>query len=297
MTPAQILRVVFWMTGTLLSFSAMAVSVRELAGRFNVFEILSLRAGIGLFLMLAVGVVRPVVWQTARPRMLGTHLLRNCVHFTSQYLWAFSLTVLPLATVFALEFTMPLWTAVLAAVFLGERLTPSRLGAVACGFFGVLIILRPGFGAFNPYALLVLAAAFGYATSNIATKKLIPVQTTFTIILIMNAMQLPMAYAGSDPTFFLKIDASNLLPVLGVGIAGLTAHICLTNALAAGDASVVIPLDFMRLPLIAVVGWLLYGERVDVFLVLGAAAIIAGVLWNLRDESRKGAATARGGAK
>ena len=275
------------MTGTLLSFSVMAVSVRELAGRFNVFEIFTIRSGIGLLLTLAVGVIRPEVWRTARPRLLHIHALRNATHFASQYMWAFSLTVLPLATVFALEFTMPLWTTLLAAAFLSERLTPSRLGAVACGLLGVFIILRPGFGAFNPYALLVLLAAFGYATSNIATKKLTAVQTTFTIVLLMNAMQLPLAYLGSDPAFMLKIDTSNILPVIGVGIAGLTAHYCLTNALAAGDASVVLSLDFMRLPLIALVGWLLYAEPLDIFVLLGASVIIAGVLWIFRDESRR----------
>jgi drug/metabolite transporter (DMT)-like permease len=294
-TPAQIIRVVLWMTGTLLSFSVMAVSVRELAGRFSVFEILTIRSGIGLLLTLGVGVVRPAVWRTAMPRMLGMHALRNGTHFASQYLWALSLTLLPLATVFALEFTMPLWSTLLAALFLSERLTPSRVGAVVCGLLGVLIILRPGFGAFNPYALLVLIAAFGYAISNIATKKLTVAQTTFTIVLMMNAMQLPLAYLASDPVFFYKIGASNILPVLGVGVAGLTAHFCLTNALAAGDASVVLPLDFMRLPLIAVVGWLLYGEQIDIFVLIGALAIIVGVLWNLNSESRKGAPATRGG--
>ena len=133
----------------------------------------------------------------------------------------------------------------------------------------------------------MLLAAFGYATSNIATKKLTAVQTTFTIVLLMNAMQLPLAYLGSDPAFMLKIDTPNILPVIGVGIAGLTAHYCLTNALAAGDASVVLSLDFMRLPLIALVGWLFYAEPLDIFVLLGAGAIIAGVLWNLRDESRR----------
>ena len=128
------------------------------------------------------------------------------------------------------------WTTLLAALFLRERLTPSRIGAVVCGLVGVAIILRPGLGAFKPAALLVLAAAFGYASSNIATKKLTAFQTTFTIVLWMNLMQLPLAYAGSDPAFFLKIDSGDLLAVLAVGIAGLTAHFCLTNALAAGEA-------------------------------------------------------------
>jgi drug/metabolite transporter (DMT)-like permease len=285
-TSAQLIRVVLWMTGTLLSFSVMAVSVRELAGGFSIFEILTIRSGLGLVITVAAGLLYGMRWRDVTPRRLDLHVLRNGTHFASQFLWALSLTLLPLATVFALEFTMPLWTTLLAALFLGERLTPSRLGAMACGLIGVTIILRPGFEAFKPAAFLVLAAAFGYATSNIATKKLTAIQSTYTIVLWMNLMQLPMAYAGSDPLFFLKIGAANLLPVLGVGIAGLTAHFCLTNALAAGDASVVIPLDFMRLPLIAFVGWALYSERLDVMVFVGAAAIIAGVLWNLKSESR-----------
>ncbi len=289
------MRVVLWMTGTLLSFSVPAVSVRELAVKFSIFEILTIRCSIGLLLTLAVGVVRPVVWQTAMPRMLLMHAVRNGTHFASQYLWALSLTLLPLATVFALEFTMPLWSTLLAAVFLSERLTSGRLGAVACGLLGVLIILRPGLSAFNPYALLVLIAAFGYATSSIATKKLVVAQTTFTIVLMMNVMQLPLSYLGSDPTFFYKIGAPDLLPVIGVGISGLTAHYCLTNALATGDASVVLPIDFMRVPLIAFVGWLLYSEPVDTYVLIGAGVIIAGVLWNLTGESRRASPAAHGG--
>ena len=206
----------------------------------------SIRTALGLIFTLAVGLVRPAVWHDAFPRRFGMHLLRNSTHLGSQFLWALSLTLLPLATVFALEFTMPLWTTVLAALFLRERLTPSRVGAVACGFIGVIIILRPGFETFKPAALLVLVAAFGYATSNIATKKLTATQTTFTIVLWMNVIQFPLAYAFSDPAFFLKIHAINIPAVLGIGVAGLTAHYCLTNALAAGDASVVVPLDFMR---------------------------------------------------
>ncbi|MGZ3411849.1 MAG: DMT family transporter [Xanthobacteraceae bacterium] len=290
MLSAQMIRVVLWMTGTLLSFSVMAVSVRELAGKLSIAEILSIRSAGGLLIVLGVAVTHPHLWQTAYPRRLDMHLLRNLTHLGAQFLWALGLTLLPFATVFALEFTMPLWTAVLAAFFLSERITPSRIGALACGLIGVLIILRPGFESFKPAAVLILIAAFGYAISNIATKKLIPVQTTFAIVLWMNIMQFPIAYGFSDPLFFLKLDMAHLLPVIGIGTAGLSAHYCLTNALAAGDATVVVPLDFMRLPLIAVVGWAFYSEPLDIWVMVGAAAIIAGVLWNLNSESQVHAA-------
>jgi drug/metabolite transporter (DMT)-like permease len=280
------IRVVLWMTGTLLSFSVMAVAVRELSRDCSIFEILTIRSSLGLLITLAIGLIRWPLLREATPRRIDLHVLRNGAHVASQFVWALALTLLPLATVFALEFTMPLWTTLLAAIFLRERLTPSRVGAVVCGFIGVAIILRPGLGGFKPAALLVLAAAFGYAASNIATKKLTAIQSTFTIVLWMNIMQLPITFAGSDPMFFLKLNSANALAVLGVGISGLTAHFCLTNALANGDASVVIPLDFMRLPLIAFVGWALYSEPLDWPVLIGAAAIFGGVLWNLNSEAQ-----------
>jgi drug/metabolite transporter (DMT)-like permease len=287
MSPQQLGRVVFWMTGTLLSFSVMAVSVRGLAGALSIFEILSIRSASGVLIVLALVLLRPELRSAARPRRMGMHLLRNGVHYASQYAWALSITLLPFATVFALEFTMPAWTTLLAALLLGERLTASRVGAIVLGVLGVLVIVRPGLAAFQPAALIVLAAAFGYAASNIATKMLTSTEPTFAIIFWMNVMQLPMALAGSDPAFLAKLGAAQVLPALGIGVSGLTAHYCLTNALRSGDASVVVPIDFLRIPLIAAIGWLLYGEAVEPAVFLGALIIVSGVLWNLRAESRR----------
>jgi drug/metabolite transporter (DMT)-like permease len=279
-------RVLFWMAGTLLSFSVMAVSIRELAGALSVFEILAIRSSVGLTILIAIVVLTPALRRSIAPRRMGLHLTRNSVHYAAQYAWALSITLLPLATVFALEFTMPAWTTLLAALLLGERLTPSRIGAIVLGLAGVLVIMRPGLETFRPAALLVLGAAFGYAAANVATKKLIISESTFAIIFWMNLMQLPMALAGSDLAFIVRLDDTMALPVLGVGLAGVSSHYCLTNAFRAGDASVVVPLDFLRIPLIAVVGRLFYGETFDPYVFLGAALIVSGVLWNLHAETR-----------
>jgi len=284
----HILRAVLWMVGALLSFSAMAVSIRELSrGGLSIFEILAIRSGGSLLILLALIAVRPALRTHIRARRMGLHLVRNTVHYTSQFAWALALTILPLATVFALEFTMPAWTALLAVWLLGERMSPSRIGVVVFGLIGVLVILRPGIASFNPAAFLVLAAAFGYAITMIATKKLTATETTFSIVFWMAVIQLPLSLIGSDLTAFAHFSLRDILPALGVGIAGLTSHYCLSNAFRAGDATLVVPLDFMRIPLIAVVGWAFYGERLDIFVLLGAMIIISGVLWNLRAESRK----------
>jgi drug/metabolite transporter (DMT)-like permease len=285
---ANILRVVLWMVGTLLSFSVMAVSIRELArSGFNIFEILAIRSGGSLVILLALLAVRPDLRVHALPRRMGLNTLRNTVHYASQYSWALSLTMLPLAMVFALEFTMPAWTALLAVWLLHERMTLSRLGVVVFGLIGVLVILRPGVANFNPAAFLVLAAAFGYAITMITTKQLTRTETTFGIVFWMAVLQFPLSLIGSDPSVFLHLDIRQAFPLLGLAIAGLTSHYCLSNAFRAGDATLVVPLDFMRIPLIAVVGWTLYGEPLDVFVLLGALIIVGGVLWNLRAETAR----------
>lgn len=290
----KLARVVLWMIGTLLSFSVLAVSIRELArSGMTIFEVLTVRSGLGLAILLVLIAIRPDLRAYTRPRRMGLNVLRNSVHYISQFAWAYSLTMLPLATVFALEFTMPAWTAVLAVWLLSERVTPSRIGVVVLGLAGVLVILRPGIATINPYAFLVLAAAFGYAITMITTKKLTMTESTFGIVFWMMVIQLPLSLLGSDPTVFLRLNQHQILPLIGLGVAGLSSHYCLSNAFRAGDATLVVPLDFMRIPLIAVVGWAFYGEPLDIFVLLGALIIISGVLWNLRSESIHGRGKAR----
>jgi drug/metabolite transporter (DMT)-like permease len=202
---------------------------------------------------------------------------------------------LPFATVFALEFTTPAWVALLAALILGERMTKSRAGSVVLGFLGVLVIVRPGLASFQPTALLVLFAAFTFAISLIVTKQLTNRVSTFAIIFWMNLMQLPMALAwpsvvaatGGPSLFIFRLGADLLIPTLALSAVGLTSHYCLTQAFRSGDATVVVPLDFLRIPLIALVGWMFYGEALDGFVFAGAGLIICGVLWNLFAESRR----------
>jgi drug/metabolite transporter (DMT)-like permease len=283
----QLLRVVLWMTGALLSFSAMAVSVRVLADTLSVVEILAVRSGLGLWVMASLTIMRRELRATIVTRQLPLHVLRNTIHLGAQYLWAMSLLLLPLATVFALEFTAPAWTLILALPLLGERMTASRIGAVGLGLLGVLVILRPGLATFQPAALVVLGAAFGFATTLVLTKKLTRTDSTFAIIFWMNLIQFPLALAGSDLLFVSKLLVLQIPAVIAVGISGLASHYCLANAFRAGDATVVVPLDFIRIPLIAVIGWWLYAEPLDVFVFLGAGLIIAGILWNLQSEARR----------
>lgn len=275
-----------WMSGVLLSFTAMALSIRALGKTLGVFEILSIRNATGILVLFALAFVRPQLRLQLTLRQIWLQATRNVLSFAGQFAWALGITLLPFATVFALEFTTPAWVALFAVLVLGERMTASRIGVVVLGLAGILLIARPGLEGFRPASLLVLAAAVAFGASAITTKKLTTSQTTFAILFWMNAMQLPMNLLGSDPLFVRKLDGTQLLPLIGIALSGLTSHLCLTNAFRYGDATVVYPLDFFRLPLIALIGWSFYGEALDPMVFAGAGLIISGVLWNLHAAAR-----------
>jgi len=292
--PAQLGWLLFWMSGTLTAFIIAALSVRALSHSLNAFETMTIRSAGGLVILLAMGLASPALLRSIKWRHMRLQLCRNVAHFGSQICWTVGIAVLPFATVFALEFIIPAWVTLLAVLFLGERMSATRASALAICFVGVVIILRPGHEAFQPAALLLVLGALLFAIAAVITKKLIVTESTFSIMFWMNLMQLPMNFAGSsDYTFFLRLDAALALPALGIAVAGLAIHYCLANAFRHGDAMVVIPMDFLRVPLVAVIGWMFYGEHLDVFVFAGAALIVGGVLWNVRGEAQRNSALAR----
>lgn len=276
--------VVLWMSGALLSFSAIAVAVRELSAALSVFEMLAFRNAAGLLGLVVVGLCVTRLRRELVPRRLPRHIQRNVIHWAGQYAWTVGVTLLPLAVVFAIEFTAPALTALFAVLLLGEKLTRTRALAIGLGFLGVLVIVRPGVGEMGWPALVVLFAAFCFALTAIATKSLTRTESTFAIMVWMNAMQLPLNFAGAGEGYFARLAEAPVLPLAALAVAGFTAHWCLTNAYRNGDAIMVVPLDFMRIPLIAVVGLLLYAEPLDPFVFVGAAVIVTGILINLRAE-------------
>jgi len=272
------------MVGALLSFSLMAVSVRELLRTMGSFEILFLRSLVSFVLVLAV--LPRFGLGALRTRHFGLHLVRNVLHFSGQYAWVYAIAMLPLATVFAIEFTMPVWTALLAIPILGERLNRGRTVMLVLGLAGILVILKPGFGVVHPAALVMLAGSFAYASTMIATKRLSGSDSALAVVFYMSVVQLPLAFVPALPGWVAPALVD--LPwILAIGAAGLSAHYCLTRAMRIADATLVVPIDFLRLPLIAVVGMLFYSEPLEFSIMLGAAMIFAGTYYSVQRESRK----------
>lgn len=269
-----------WMAGWLALMLMITVAGREAVRELNVFEVMLIRSAIGLCLL------SPLIWRAGgfavlKTQRLPQHFARNTIHFGAQLGWFFALTLIPIGQVVAIEFTMPIWTAILAAMFLGERITVWKLAAIVLGLVGVVTIVRPATGEINPGQLIALAAAVGFGVSIAMVKSLTRTDQTVTIIFYMLAVQT----AGSLlPALYVWQWPSPAAWGWGFAIAfcGTFSHYCMARALLHADATVVIPMDFLRVPLTALAGWLLYSERLDAFTVLGAALILTGNLVNLR---------------
>jgi len=271
------------MAGWLALMLVMAVAGRETTRDLNVFQIMEVRSVIGLFLLYPLIHLNGglAILRTAR---LQLHVARNMIHYAAQLAWFFALTLIPLGQVVAIEFTMPIWTALLAASFLGERLTGGKIVAIALGLIGVFIIVRPATGAVNPGQLLALGAAVGFGISIALMKFLTRTENSLSIIFWMLAVQ---ATAGLIPSLSVWLWPSAYLWgwIVVIAVCGTFSHFCMARAMLYADATIVVPMDFLRVPLTAAAGWLLYAEQFDTFTLLGAALILAGNLLNLKTSS------------
>ncbi|MGV6813348.1 MAG: DMT family transporter [Brevirhabdus sp.] len=272
---SPLMRAALWMTGAIVSFTSMAVAGRQIGADLDTFEIMMYRSLLGVLIVVSVLTARHDL-SLIRARRMGLHLLRNLFHFTGQNLWFLALTLIPLAQVFALEFSSPLWVTLAAPLILGERLGGRRVAAVFLGFIGILIVARPDPAQLDPGILAGALAAIGFAGSAIFTKLLTRTETIASILFWLVVMQavFGMIMAGYDGD--IAWPRTDSWPWVGViAVAGLVAHFSLTKALSLAPASVVVPIDFLRLPAIAVVGALFYAEPLDPMVLVGAVVIFA----------------------
>ena len=267
-----------WLTATL----GMTVAGRQLAQEVSVFEVMLLRS------LIATIILTPIVMLNGglRDRMsqLKLHGIRNVVHYAGQYAWFSALLLIPLAEVIAIEFTMPLWIAILAAAFLGERLYGWKIAALVVGFGGVLMIVKPGL-TLNVGHMVALAAAMLFAVSVTLTKYITRRDTALTVIFFMFTMQ---TVIGAIPAWMTWVwPPAHALPFVAVvALAGTVSHYCLSKAISLADATVVMPMDFLRLPLSALLGYWLYNEGLDAWSLAGGALIIAANTINIVKASR-----------
>lgn len=276
------------MLGGVLGLSLIAVAGRGLAPYLDTFEMMLYRSIVGLVVVAGVLTYRRL-WSQVNVRHFGLHLARNASHFTGQCLWFFALTLIPLAHLTALEFSYPLMVALAAPFVLAEKMTATRVLAAGLGFVGVMIVARP-FGAEGHSIGHVagILSAFGFAGSALATKKLTRVSTVADITFWIALMPLvfSLVITGSDGHIAVP-PLSAFHWVLAIGLCGIGAHYSMTRALTLAPATVAIPVDFLRLPAMAVLGALVYHEALEVWVGVGGA-IILGANWiNISADSKR----------
>ena len=267
------IRAAIWMIGAIVSFTIMAIAGRTVSVELDTFEIMLFRSLTGIAIVLIVGKYAGTLRQVSLNRW-PLQIVRNVAHFTGQNLWFYAITVLPLAQVFALEFTTPIWVILLSPLLLSERITAVGLFTAALGFVGVLIVTRPDMSAINPGLIAAAMAAVAFALTAIFTRSLTKTESITTIMIYLTCFQavFGLICAGYDGD--IAIPSADIAPfVVLIGFAGLIAHFCLTTALSIAPASIVMPIDFVRLPVIAVVGMAVYGEPLDFLVFIGAGLI------------------------
>ena len=278
-TDTAIAKAAIWMAGWLSLMVVIAVAGREATRELSVFQIMLLRSALGMAMLWPL--VRAAGGLSAvKTRRLPQHMLRNAVHYAAQYGWFVALTLIPLAQVVSIEFTMPIWSAALAVLFLGERMSRLKWFAVLLGLVGVAVIVRPNTGDIDIGQLIALASALGFAVSVVLVKSLTrteaAVAISFWMLVVQSAIGLvPALLVWQWPS------AQTWFWVVVVAFCGTYSHYCFARAMQHAEATVVVPMDFLRVPLTALAGWLMYSERLDVFTVLGVGLILAGNVMNL----------------
>ena len=281
------LKAALWMLGAIESFSAMAVAGREVSQWLDTFEIMTYRSLVGIVVLWVI-LTLTGQWRQVTRRSISTHVVRNAAHFTGQNLWFYAMTSIPLAQVFALEFTSPIWVVLLSPLILGEPLTRLRLMSVLAGFVGILIVARPSPDTISPGLIAAASSAVFFALSVMYTRLLTRTETVLCIMFWLTLMQAAFGIIFSAWDGDMVAPSAQTLPWLVlIGLAGLLAHYCLTSALAIAPATVVVPIDFVRLPTIAIVGMLLYGEALDAWVFVGATVIFAANYANIWYANRR----------
>ena len=272
-----------WMIAAAAALTAMAVCIRYLPA-YSVLLMIFLRNVVNLILM-APSMIRQGKSMILTQR-LGTHALRNLFLYAGNCAWFYGVTLIALADVASLQFTSPLFTAIIAAAFLGEKIGGHRMIAILVGFAGALIIIRPGMIPINLGTVMILIAALLYSCAHVVTKRLSDTESGTTVVFYMSVTIL--VYSAIPAFFVWQTPAWADMPaMIGLGITGYATHYCITRSLAVGDASFVIAFDFMRLPFSAILGWLLFQEMLDSWTIAGALIIFAAGYYSTVREAKK----------
>jgi drug/metabolite transporter (DMT)-like permease len=266
----------------MLLFTVMGVCIRLSSAHMPVLEVVFFRNALAL-LILAPILIRSgaASIRMNRPKLFIGRAFVNFIGMLSGFT---AVTLIPLADMTALTFTSPIFVTIGAALFLGEVIRMRRMAAIAVGFLGALIILRPGFVEISTGAMLALVSALTIAIASLIVKKMTETESASAIVFWMVMMQAPIALV---PTLFVWQwpTAEAWVYLWGMALSGTAAHILLTRAFGMVEITSLQPLEFAKLPFAVVLAWMVFGEWPDIWIWLGGAIIFAATAFITRREA------------
>jgi len=272
LAPGSNLRAIAIMFVSTILFSLMHACVRSLARDLPPFEIAFFRNLFGLVVVLPWFV--RFGWEPLKTTRFGLHLLRAVLNVIAMMCFFYALKVTPLADVTALAFTAPIFATILAIVVLGERVRLRRWAAIAIGFAGTFVAIRPGFAEVGAGQLLVLTQASLWAGALITIKVLGRTDSSVTIITYMGLLMIPLsalpaALVWQTPTW------TQVGWMVGIGVLGTVGQLLMTQALKEGDTTAVMPIDFFKLIWATILGYVLFAEMPAPYTWIGGTMIFA----------------------
>ncbi len=251
-------------------FVAMHSAAKYLADEVHIFEVVFLRCA------LVIVVLFPFIVREGKKSLITkqpkNQIYRIVTNSIAMLLFFYGLTLSPLSLATALNFTAPIFTVILAIIFLKEKLAPQCLIALFLGFIGVLIVLRPDL-SFNVGGILILLSSLTWAISLIFIKKLTKTDSAVTISLYAGVGMVPATFLMAYP-FLEIINTTQLAVIFFIAVSGTLAQTLLNSALKRGDLSFLLPLDFLKLIWSAIIGSVFFGEIAPILLWLGGAFIV-----------------------
>lgn len=271
------------MLASTVFFGLMAVTIRLASETLSTFEIAFFRNLFGLLALL------PLLMRSApgvfRTQQLPLYLLRSAIGIGSMLCGFWAIGHLPMAQAISLSYSTPLFVTIAATIWLGEQVRRRRWTAVLLGFVGVLVIVRPGTEGFTLGTLVAVAAAVLSSIVSIQIKQLSRVDPPDTIVFYTYVFWVPLSLL---PALFAWQWPQGVawLWLVAIGIFGTGGQLLWTRALKLGEVSALTPISFMQLPLVAGLAWLLFGEEIDRWTVLGAAIIFGANAYIARREAQ-----------
>jgi drug/metabolite transporter (DMT)-like permease len=277
------IRAAVLMTIGAFTFTIMAGAVRHLAPRLHPFELAFFRNFFSL-LFMAPWIIHGG-WAGLRTSSWRKYGLRGIISIVAMLCWFYGMATMPIAEATALTFTAPIFASIGAILFLGETMGARRWCAIAVGFLGAMIILRPGLATVSWSALIVLFGSAAIAGAIIMVKILSRTEPSSLIVTYMGFYLVPMSLLPA--VFVWEMPSGMDWPwLIVIGASATIGQLAITHAYAAADATVVLPFDYARLPFAAIIGYVAFSETPDFWTWIGAAVIASSAVYIARREAR-----------